>query len=68
MSGPYKSLYRDTSNQMFAGVCSGLGAYFNIDPTVIRLAFVLAIFMSGGIIGLAYLVMALIIPVKPDLE
>lgn len=36
-----KRLYRSNSNKMIAGVCGGIGEYFNIDPTLIRLAWVL---------------------------
>ena len=53
---------------MIAGVCSGLGEYFTMDPTVVRLIVVLAFFLSGGTILLAYLIMALVIPVKPETE
>lgn len=60
-----KKLYRSEKNRMIAGVCGGIGEYFNVDPTIIRLAWVLislpmAIF--GGII--AYIVAALIIPTR----
>jgi phage shock protein PspC (stress-responsive transcriptional regulator) len=47
---------------MLAGVCAGLGAYANLDPTVIRLMMVLLVFLTGPGIFLAYLLMALIIP------
>ena len=33
-----KKLYRSTSNRMIAGVCGGIAEYFNVDPTIIRLA------------------------------
>lgn len=56
-----KRLYRSTSNRMLGGVCGGLGEYFNIDPTIVRLLFVLA--AVCGFFGLiAYLIMYLIIP------
>jgi phage shock protein PspC (stress-responsive transcriptional regulator) len=45
---------------MIAGVCGGLGKYFEIDPTVVRLVFVLAAFLSVGI--LAYIIMWIIVP------
>ncbi len=50
---------------MIAGVCAGLGAYSNIDPTVIRLVSVLLLFVTGPGIVVAYLIMALIIPEEP---
>lgn len=59
-----KKLYRTTNGKMIAGVCGGVGEYLNIDPTVIRLLWVLfAIFGGGGI--LAYIIAALIIPERP---
>jgi len=45
---------------MLCGVCGGLGDYFNIDPTLIRLGFVLCAWFGGGII--AYFIAAVIIP------
>jgi phage shock protein C len=50
---------------MIAGVCGGIGEYFNIDPTLVRLALVLLIFANGiGI--LAYIIAAIIIPLNPS--
>lgn len=49
---------------MVAGVCGGIAEYFNIDPTLVRLAFVLLIFANG--IGLLlYIIAAIIIPLNP---
>lgn len=59
-----KKLYRDTGNKLIAGVCSGLGAYLNIDPTIVRLIWALVGLTGAGIV--AYLVAALIIPEKPS--
>jgi phage shock protein C len=42
-----KRLVRDQGNKVIAGVCSGLGNYFNIDPVLVRVAFVLAVIMFG---------------------
>lgn len=57
-----KRLYRSLSNRMLCGVCGGLGEYFNIDPTLIRLlAAVIALFScSAGVV--AYIIAAIIIP------
>ena len=56
-----KKLVRPNENRMIAGVCAGLGNYFDIDPTIIRILFVLfAIFVGGGI--LVYLVLWLVMP------
>jgi phage shock protein C len=62
MNTDYKQLTRSTSNRMIAGVCAGLGEYLNIDPTVVRLLFILALFLTGPGILIAYLIMAIIIP------
>ena len=59
-----KKLYRNTSNKMLAGVCSGLAEYINIAPTVIRLIWALIGLTGAGI--LAYLIAAIVIPEKPD--
>jgi phage shock protein PspC (stress-responsive transcriptional regulator) len=63
MNTNYKQLTRSTSDRMIAGVCAGLGEYLNIDPTVVRLLFVLGFFLSGGFgMVIAYLIMALVVP------
>ena len=47
---------------MVAGVCNGLAAYFGIDPTIVRLVFVVLLFLSGGLIAIAYLVLMFVVP------
>lgn len=59
-----KRLYRNTSDKMLGGVCSGIGEYFSIDPTLIRLAWVV-FSLAGGSGLLAYIIAAVIIPEKP---
>ena len=58
-----KRLYRVEEGKMICGVCGGIGQYFNIDPTVIRLIWAIFGCMGGGI--LAYIIAAVIMPVKP---
>lgn len=59
-----KKLYRTRNGRMVAGVCAGLADYFDIDPTIIRLGWLIAVFCFGG--GLfAYLIAALVIPNEP---
>ena len=65
MSGDYKRLYRSRQDRMIAGVCGGLGEYLNVDPTIIRLLFVVLGFASVGTWLLIYFVMAIIIPERP---
>ena len=60
-----KKLYKSKMDRKICGVCGGLGEYFNVDSTIIRLAAVLLIFMEVGI--LAYLVAAIVIPVELSL-
>ncbi|MDK1028864.1 MAG: PspC domain-containing protein [Anaerolineae bacterium] len=62
MTTDYQQLTRSTDNRMIAGVCAGLGEYLNMDPTVVRLLFVLGLFLTGPGILVAYLIMALIVP------
>jgi phage shock protein C len=57
-----KTLTRSKSNRMIAGVCAGLADYLNIDPTVVRLLFVLGLFLAGPGIAIAYLIMAIVTP------
>lgn len=56
-----KRLYRSTTNCMLAGVCGGIAEYFNIAPTLIRLAWVLFCALGGSGV-LAYIIAAIIIP------
>ncbi|MEO8287432.1 MAG: PspC domain-containing protein [Chloroflexota bacterium] len=55
-------LYRSTSEAMLGGVAAGLGNYFKIDPTIVRAAFVVLTFFTGGFFLIAYLAMWLLIP------
>ena len=57
-----KKLKRSSTDRIIAGVCGGVGEYFNIDPVIIRIIWVLLSFMPGGPGFLAYLICALIIP------
>lgn len=57
-----KRIYRSRSNRMICGVCGGVGEYFNIDPTLVRLAMVLVAACSFGSGVLAYFIAAIIIP------
>ena len=50
-----------STNYMICGVCGGIGEYFNIDPTLVRLAWVIFSFMGGSGI-LAYIIASIIIP------
>ena len=56
-----RKLYRSRNQRMVAGVCGGLADYFDIDPTVIRVLFlILAVFGGSGLV--VYLVMWIVVP------
>ena len=57
-----KRLFRNPDNKVISGVCSGLGAYLNIDPIIIRILFILLFFASYGIAIIAYAALWAIIP------
>lgn len=59
-----KRLYRSYTDKMLGGVCGGLGEYFNIDPVIIRVLFIVAVLFGGGGI-LAYIILWIVIPQKP---
>ena len=60
-NGNTKRLYRSEDNRMIAGVCAGLAEYIDIDPTIVRLLFVLGLFVGGATFW-AYLVMMMVVP------
>ena len=56
-----KQLYKSSTNKKVAGVCGGIGEYFGIDPTIVRLGFIALSLLAGG--GLAvYIIAAIIMP------
>lgn len=55
-------LYRSRSDQMIFGICGGLGKYLGVDPTIVRIVFILLVFCGVGIP--AYIVMAFVVPVE----
>lgn len=59
-----KRLYRSYTDKMLGGVCGGLGEYFDIDPVIIRVLFIVAVLFGGGGI-LAYIILWIVIPQKP---
>ena len=58
-----KRLYRSRSDRMIWGVCGGLAKYFDMDPTIVRIIFVVLIFANGLSI-LAYIIMAIVVPLE----
>ena len=55
-----KKLYRSNTNKMICGVCGGIGEYFDVDPTIIRLLWAVLACSGTGIV--VYLIAAIIIP------
>jgi phage shock protein C len=61
-----KKLTRSADNRWVAGVCGGLGEHFNIDPTLIRVIFVLASLLLGVVVGgmILYAILWVIMPAE----
>ncbi len=58
-----KKLYRSRTDRKIWGVCGGLGKYFDMDPTIIRILFVASLFI-GSLGFWVYIIMALVVPVE----
>lgn len=61
MENEVKRLYRSKTNKALAGICGGIGEYLNVDPTVIRVLWILFSLM-GGCGLLAYIICLFVIP------
>jgi len=59
-----KKLYRSTTDKMIGGVAGGLAEYFDIDSTLIRVLFIVVVFLGGGGI-IAYIILWIVVPQKP---
>ncbi|MHB8088913.1 MAG: PspC domain-containing protein [Chloroflexi bacterium HGW-Chloroflexi-4] len=59
-----RRLYRSRTDRRISGICGGLAAYFKIDPTLVRLLFVLGLLLVGGTFW-AYIIMMIVIPEEP---
>ncbi|MBN2900077.1 MAG: PspC domain-containing protein [Clostridia bacterium] len=59
-----KQIYRSSHNAVIGGVCGGLGEYFDIDPVIMRIIWVLLLFSGVGF--LAYIAAWIIIPRRPE--
>ena len=62
-----KRLYRNTKEKKIAGVCAGLGEYFKIDPTLIRILFLVVILLGGAGV-LVYLICWMAMPRKDEIK
>ncbi len=57
-----KRLYQISDGALFSGVCKGIAVYLDVDVTVVRLVFVIATLLTGGLAALAYVVLMFIVP------
>ncbi|MFN2150063.1 MAG: PspC domain-containing protein [Anaerolineales bacterium] len=65
MTENVKKLYRSTSDRMVAGICGGLGDYFGLDSTLVRLIFVIGSFVSFSALFWIYIIMLIVVPEEP---
>jgi len=61
---PNKRLFRSNHNKMLAGVCGGIAEYFDLDPSLVRLAYVILTVFTAFAGLLVYIIAALIIPAE----
>jgi len=64
--GVEKRLYRSRSERLLWGVCGGLGNYFGLDPTVVRVIWVVMLVFAIFPAVLAYIILAIVIPLEPE--
>lgn len=58
-------LYRSRQESVVSGVCGGIAEYFDMDPSIVRIAVVVLTLVTGGVGIIAYLLCALVIPLRP---
>ncbi|MUK89096.1 PspC domain-containing protein [Ornithinibacillus sp. L9] len=63
-----KRLYRSEKDQMVGGVLAGVAEYFNIDPTLVRLLFVVLFFLTNIFLLVAYVIAIFIIPKESEVR
>jgi phage shock protein C len=62
---PYRRLRRSQTDRKVGGVCAGVGEYFGVDPTLVRVAFLVLTVLTGGAFVVAYLLAFLVMPDEP---
>lgn len=62
---PIRRLYRSRTDKQIAGVAGGLAAFLNVDPTVVRIVWVLAAFTTFPVAPIVYLILAAMTPQEP---
>ena len=60
-----KRLYKSNKNKVLCGVCGGIAEYFNVDPSLVRLGWIVFCALGGSGL-LAYIIAAVIIPNDPE--
>jgi phage shock protein C len=66
MNNEIKKLYRSEKDSLVAGIIGGIGEYFNVDPTILRLAFIVLVLITGIFPGvIVYIIAYFIIPDRP---
>jgi len=61
-----RKLFRSRTDSKLSGLCGGIGQYFNIDPTIIRLVALIGAVCSFGTILLIYIAAAVLVPLEPN--
>lgn len=61
-----KKLYRSRDNKYLMGLAGGIGKYFDIDPTLVRIAFIILEFATAGLLIFFYFIIALFVPKEPN--
>jgi len=59
-------LYRSPSDRVLAGVAGGMAETYDMDPAVVRIVWALLILLTGGLLLILYLVIALVVPLRPE--
>ena len=66
MSAEMRRLYRSRKERIVGGVCGGLGEFFGLDPTIVRLILILAIFLGlAPAVLVAYILLMIVVPEQP---
>jgi phage shock protein C len=63
-----RRLYRSPDDRMLAGVAGGMAETYDMDPALVRVVWTLLIIFTGGVFLILYVVMALVVPLRPDDE
>lgn len=61
----YNKIYRDKQNAKICGVFAGLGDYFGVDPTILRVLGIIGLFFSGPVMLVGYFLMCFLMEAKP---